>query len=170
MLESEPIFSASDQKMFATHQKFMRQALALAQHAYLEDEVPVGAIVVHNDQVVGRGFNQVEKFVDPTAHAEIIAVTAACDTLKRKHLHGCTLYVTLEPCAMCTGALVLARIDTIVFGATDPKTGCCGSLYNLSTDDRLNHRIQVLGGVLEEECEAYLKKFFRNRRNGDTSR
>ncbi len=154
----------SAERLIHSHVKFMRQALALAQQAYLEDEVPVGAIVVHEGQVIGRGYNQVEKFRDPTAHAEIIAVTAACDTLKRKHLNGCTLYVTLEPCTMCAGALVLSRIDRIVYGATDPKAGACGSVYNVSNDERLNHSIAVTGGILEAECEDYLRKFFRNKR------
>lgn len=162
--ESASEESLLNEQLFASHAKFMRQALALAQQAYLEDEVPVGAVVVHNGVVIGRGYNQIERFQDPTAHAEIIAITAACDNLKRKHLNGCTLYVTLEPCTMCSGALVLSRIDRIVFGATDPKTGACGSVYNVSGDKRLNHSIEVLSGVLETECEDYLKKFFRNKR------
>ena len=154
----------SPERLIHSHVKFMRQALALAQQAYLEDEVPVGAVVVHNGQVIGRCYNQVEKFRDPTAHAEIIAVTAACDTLKRKHLNGCTLYVTLEPCVMCAGAMMHARLARVVFGANDPKTGACGSVVNLFAEPRLNHHTEVHGGVLADECGTILSAFFAERR------
>lgn len=136
----------------------------MAKEAYHDDEVPVGAVVVHEAKVIGRGYNQVEKFRDPTAHAEIIAITAATDSLKRKYLSGCTLYVTLEPCIMCTGALLSSKIDTVVFGAMDAKGGACGSLYNLSSDGKTNHRIQIISGILEDECSELVSKFFRNKR------
>ncbi len=146
---------------------FMEQALAEAAKALESEDVPVGAIVVRDRQIIGRGFNQREKLADPTAHAEMIALTAAAAAVGCWRLEGCTLYVTLEPCPMCAGALVLARLDRLVFGAFDPKGGACGSLYDIPQDPRLNHRLEVTGGVLAGPCAAILRDFFRRRREAD---
>lgn len=150
--------------------RFMEQALAEARKALESDDVPVGAIVVRDGQIIGRGHNQRERLADPTAHAEMIALTAAAAAIGRWRLEGCTLYVTLEPCPMCAGALVLARVQRLVFGAFDPKGGACGSLYNIPQDPRLNHRLEVTGGVLAGQCAELLRDFFRRRRmeNGQT--
>ena len=142
----------------------MRQALHLAEQAAEEDEVPVGAVIVYEDRIIGRGYNQVERLKDPTAHAEILAISAACQTLNSKFLEGCTLYVTLEPCPMCSGALVLSRLERIIFGATDPKMGACGSIYNISQDPRLNHRIEIIQGIMEFDAEFLLKQYFERKR------
>jgi tRNA(adenine34) deaminase len=143
---------------------FMKAALMEARQAQAEDETPVGAVVVHRGRIIGRGHNQRETLRDPTAHAEMIAMTAAAAALDSWRLLDCTLYVTLEPCAMCAGALVLARIPRLVYGATDPKAGACGSLYRLHEDPRLNHRAELIAGVLEEECSSLLVEFFQRRR------
>lgn len=148
----------------ADDERFMREALKEADRAFLEGEVPVGAVVVWEGRIVGRAHNQRERLRDPTAHAEMIAITQAAAALERWRLTGCTLYVTLEPCPMCAGAMVLARIDRLVYGAADPKAGACGSLMNLVDDGRLNHRVAVDGGVLAEEAGAVLREFFRQRR------
>ncbi len=145
-------------------ERFMRLAIGEAAAAADAGEVPVGAVVVHQDRVIGRGANQRERLNDPTAHAEMIALTAASAQMESWRLEGCTLYVTLEPCAMCAGAIVLARLDRLVFGATDPKTGACVSLYNIPTDERLNHRVAVDAGVLGDECGALLSAFFARQR------
>ena len=128
------------------------------------DEVPVGAVIVNEGRLVARAHNQVEQLKDPTAHAEMIAVTQAAGTLGVKWLHGCSLFVTVEPCSMCAGALVLARIDRVVFGAFDPKTGACGSLYNLSRDFPHNHQPEITGGVMEDECGLLMSRFFQIKR------
>ncbi len=138
----------------------MQLALREAQKAFHADEVPVGALVVFENKIIGKGYNQIERLQDPTAHAEMIAITAAADYLKSRRLEGCTLYVTLEPCPMCASAVVLARIPTLVFGAYDPKAGACGTLYNIVQDKRLNHQPHVIGGVSDRESEEMLKKFF----------
>lgn len=138
----------------------MKQALREAEKAYEQDEVPVGAVVVHKGKIIGRGYNQIERLQDPTAHAEMIALTAASNHLGSRRLEGCTLYVTLEPCVMCAGAIVLARIPTLVFGAYDPKAGACGTLYNIVEDKRLNHTLHVIPGVCDKESELLLKGFF----------
>lgn len=142
----------------------MRVALEEAEASLGWGDVPVGAAVVRGDEVLGRAGNERERRQDPTAHAEIIAVRAASEALGTWRLEGCTLYVTLEPCAMCAGALVLARVERLVFGAPDPKAGFAGSLGNLVREPRLNHRLEVTGGVLEDECAAVLREFFRGRR------
>jgi tRNA(adenine34) deaminase len=142
------------------HERWMEAALRQAQRAYEEEEVPVGAVVVHEGRIVGRGYNQNERLNDPTAHAEILAITAAANTLGTKRLDGCTLYVTLEPCPMCAGAIVLARIPVLVFGSYDPKAGACGTLFNVVEDRRLNHTVHVIPGVLDHECASLLKSFF----------
>jgi len=146
------------------HEGWMRWAVREAGKAYAEGEIPVGAVVVHEDRIIGRAYNQTETLQDPTAHAEMIAISAAASTLRSWRLTGCTLYVTLEPCAMCAGAAVLARIQNLVFGAWDPKAGACGSLRNLVQDPRLNHRIDVVSGVLENEISELMQSFFQNLR------
>jgi tRNA(adenine34) deaminase len=149
---------------------YMALALEQARLAGGEGEVPIGAVVVCDGAVVAHGRNARESAADPTAHAEMIAIREAAARLGRWRLSGCTLYVTLEPCPMCAGALVNARIDRLVYGAADPKAGATGTLYDLSADPRLNHRFEVASGVLEEECSQVLKEFFRDlrdRRNAD---
>lgn len=143
----------------------MHAALALARTAGSLGEVPVGAVVVKDGDIVGRGYNQPIGKHDPTAHAEIMALRDAAQTLGNYRLPGCTLYVTLEPCAMCSGAIMHARIGRVVFGATDPKTGVAGSVINLYAEDRLNHHATIEGGVLAAECGALLSSFFAARRN-----
>ncbi len=143
---------------------WMTYALREAEQAYRQNEVPVGAVIVHENRIIGRGYNQIETLGDPTAHAEMIAITAAVATLGIKWLNGATLYVTIEPCAMCAGAIVLARLDRIVFGARDLKSGACASLYQIPRDHRLNHQTDVIAGVREEECSFLLKNFFQTLR------
>ena len=145
----------------------MRQAVAEADRAAAAGEVPVGCVVVRGERVVGRGHNRREIDADPLAHAELLAIREAAGRIGGWRLEGCTLYVTLEPCAMCAGALVNARVDRLVFGAADPKAGFCGSLGDLVRDRRLNHRLEVTGGVLAEECGERLRRFFARLRRGD---
>jgi tRNA(adenine34) deaminase len=145
-------------------QTFMRAAFHEAAAALDHEDVPVGAVVVHEGRIIGRGRNQREQLQDPTAHAEMIAITAAASHLSSWRLEGCTMYVTLEPCAMCAGALVLARMPRIVFGARDPKAGACGSLFNLCADPRLNHRVEITEGVMAEDCSMILREFFAMQR------
>ena len=147
------------------HQHFMQIAIALAQEAQAEGEVPVGAIVVKNGLIVGRGYNAPIKEHDPSAHAEILALRDAANNLSNYRLIDCSLYVTLEPCAMCTGAIQHARIAHLVYGANDVKTGACGSVINLMAEAKLNHHTKVTGGVLAEECAGLLTAFFKERRN-----
>jgi len=142
------------------HEQWMKQALREAERAYEQDEVPVGAVVVQNGKVIGRGSNQIERLQDPTAHAEMIAITAATNHLQSRRLDECVLYVTLEPCPMCAGAIVLSRIPTLVFATFDPKAGACGTLYNIVHDKRLNHTVHVIPGVCDRESEELLKGFF----------
>jgi tRNA(adenine34) deaminase len=144
--------------------EFMRTALDLAAEAQEAGEVPVGAVVVRGDAIIGRGYNRPISAADPTAHAEVMALRDAAKHLGNYRLAGCTLYVTLEPCAMCIGAIFHARIARLVFGATEPKTGVCGSVIDLSAELRLNHHTQVIGGVLAAEAESKLKHFFALRR------
>ncbi len=144
----------------ASHARFMTEAIKEAMAAAEEDEVPVGAVVVYENKVIARAHNQRETLNDPTAHAEMIALTQAAAYLESWRLHGCTMYVTLEPCPMCAGALVLARIDRLVYGPSDPKAGACESLYNIVQDERLNHRIEVIPHFLEEPCRLVLQDFF----------
>jgi tRNA(adenine34) deaminase len=150
--------------MILKHEQWMNAALREAQHAFDADEVPVGAIIVHEGDIIGRGYNQIERLQDPTAHAEMIAITAASNHLQSRRLENCTLYVTLEPCPMCAGAIVLARIPTLVFGSYDPKAGACGTLYNIVEDRRLNHSVHVVGGICDRESESLLKEFFAKKR------
>ncbi|MCX6138030.1 MAG: tRNA adenosine(34) deaminase TadA [Ignavibacteriales bacterium] len=146
------------------HERWMSHALKEAECAYRAKEVPVGAVVVHQGAIIGRGHNQVETMHDPTAHAEMIALTAAAAHLGSKWLKDCMLYVTMEPCPMCAGAIVLSRIPTLVFGCFDPKMGACGTLYTIPEDKRLNHQVHVIGGVLDAECGMIMKEFFATKR------
>ena len=143
---------------------YMSEALKEARKAFDADEVPVGAVVVYEGRVIARGHNQTELLKDPTAHAEMLALTAATNFLKSKWLNDVSLYVTIEPCSMCAGALVLARIKNLYFGAKDPKTGACGSVFNIIQSDKLNHRINVKGDILAEDCGLLLSEFFKKKR------
>ena len=143
---------------------FMRQAFSQAQNAWMLGEVPVGALIVKDGEVIATGFNQPIGMHDPTAHAEIMAMRAAASILGNYRLPGCELFVTLEPCAMCSGAMLHARLARIVFGASDPKTGACGSVVNLFAHEKLNHHAEVVGGVMAQECGQLLKEFFAARR------
>ena len=143
----------------------MRRALAEAEAAFQADEVPVGAVIVRAGRVIAAAHNQRETLRDPTAHAEILALTQAAAALSSWRLDECTLYVTLEPCPMCAGAIVQARVPRVVFGALDPKAGAAESLYQLLTDPRLNHRAEVTGGVLAHECGDILARFFQHKRS-----
>ncbi len=146
------------------HDYFMQQALAEAEKALEEDEVPIGAVIVHDERIVASAHNQREQLRDPTAHAEMIAITQAAEALGSWRLEGCTLYVTLEPCPMCAGAIVQARIPLVVFGAADPKAGAVNTLFQLLTDRRLNHQSQVVSGVLADRCGQLLTRFFAAQR------
>ena len=146
------------------HERWMKLALSQAERAFDLEEVPVGAVVVKGNHLIGKGHNQREMLADPTAHAEIIAITAAANFLNDWRLEGCTLYVTKEPCAMCAGAAVNARLEKVVFGCYDEEAGCCGSLYQLCGDPRFVHSTAVKGGVLEEDCQSLLINFFKSRR------
>ena len=142
----------------------MELALREAEVARARREVPVGAVIVREGKVIGKGSNQIELLQDPTAHAEMIALTAASAHLESRRLQECTMYVTLEPCLMCAGAIVLARLPLLVFGAYDPKAGAVSSLFTITNDIRLNHRVHTIGGVLAEQCGAILKEFFLEHR------
>lgn len=142
----------------------MRAALSEAHASLARDEVPVGCVIVHDGMIVGRGHNQVEALQDATAHAEILAIGAASNALGSWRLTDCTLYVTLEPCSMCAGAIVLARLGRLVYGATDPKAGACGSVLDVDGERRLNHRVSVMHGVLAGDCGELLREFFRKKR------
>ena len=142
----------------------MKEALIEARKAYMLGEVPIGAVIVKDGQVIARGHNLTETSKDPTAHAEMIAIRAAAKALNGWRLPGCSLYVTVEPCSMCAGAMVWARIENLYIGAMDPKAGACGSVFNIAEEDRLNHRIHVERGILEDECSSIMKEFFRELR------
>jgi tRNA(adenine34) deaminase len=150
--------------MHMTHEKWMREALKEAKKALQDGEVPIGAVVVYENKVVGRGYNQVELLQDPTAHAEMIALTAATNTLGKKWLVDATMYVTIEPCAMCAGAMILSRLKRLVYGAPEIKTGAHSSIYNLLDDPRINHRIEVIPGILDNECGHMMSLFFEEMR------
>ncbi len=147
------------------HEYYMQLALSEAKAAYEEQEVPVGAVIVRNGAVIASAHNQREMLHDPTAHAEMIALTQAADAMGDWRLQDCILYVTLEPCPMCAGAIVQSRLPCIVYGTTDPKAGACHSLYQITQDDRLNHQSEVVGGILVEQCQAILQDFFREQRS-----
>ena len=150
--------------MMQSHEYWMKQALIQADKAFKSKEIPVGAIIIKDEMIIGRGYNQREQLNDPTAHAEIIAITAAANTLQEWRLNGCTLYVTKEPCSMCAGAIINARLDMIVFGCYDEAEGCCGSLYQLCGDPRFKTKVSVMGGVMESQSLSLLKDFFKLRR------
>jgi len=159
-----PLLSALIPSGEAMHEAFMRLALAEAETAMSENEVPVGAVIEHDGRVIAAAHNQREQLRDPTAHAEMIAITQAAESLGSWRLEGCTLYVTLEPCAMCAGAVLQARIPSLVYGAADPKAGAVRTLYQLLSDSRLNHTCQVVSDVLAEPCGAILTRFFQAQR------
>jgi tRNA(adenine34) deaminase len=152
------------------HERWMREAIKEARRAEAIGEVPIGCVVVYGGVVIGRGHNQTESLQDPTAHAEMIAITSAASALGSRRLLDCTLYVTLEPCAMCSGAIVLARIPVVIYGAKDPKAGAVDTLYSLLSDSRLNHTCEVVPGILSNECGAILSDFFlslrKDKKNG----
>lgn len=145
--------------------RFMYSALQEAEKAFEDNEVPVGAVVVHNNQIIGRGFNQVERLKDATAHAEMIAITSASNNIGDWRLNECCIYVTLEPCIMCTGALLSARMSELYYAASDTKFGACGSIYNVAEEFRTNHKIKVYSGLLSKESEELLKRFFDRQRS-----
>ena len=147
------------------HEKWMKLAFCEAEKAFEQNEIPIGAVVVQNGQIIGRGYNQCESLNDPTAHAEIIAITSASNTIKDWRLVDCSLYVTKEPCPMCAGALINSRVSHLIFGAYDEEKGCCGSLYQLCGDRRLDSRTTVKGGVEEEKCTLILQEFFQLQRD-----
>lgn len=147
------------------YEYFMEIALREAQEAFEETEVPIGAVVVIENKIIGRGHNRTEALKDATAHAEMIAITSAAEKLGDWRLEGATLYSTIEPCAMCSGAAVLSRIGTIVYGAKDPRFGACGSLFEIPTDSRLNHRAEIISGVMEQEAVELMQLFFRHIRS-----
>lgn len=145
--------------------RFMYAALQEAEKAFEDKEVPVGAVVVHNNRIIGRGYNQVERLKDATAHAEMIAITSASNSIGNWRLNECSIYVTLEPCIMCTGALLSARMNELYYAASDTKFGACGSIYNLAEEFKTNHKIRVYSGLLSKESEDLLKRFFDMQRN-----
>jgi tRNA(adenine34) deaminase len=164
MTEPEPTETSPESEQMREDLRLMALALAEATQAATEDEVPIGAIVVRDGQVLAATHNQREQLRDPTAHAEMIAITQAAAALNSWRLEDCTLYVTLEPCPMCAGAIVQARIKRVVYGADDPKAGAVRSLYQVLEDPRLNHRAEVVAGVMAEECGHVLSKFFQQKR------
>lgn len=143
---------------------WIQYALKEAEKSYKKEEVPVGAVVVFENRIIGKGHNQIETLRDPTAHAEIIAITSAASYLSSKVLLGCSLYVTLEPCAMCAGAIVLAKLENLFFGAYDNKSGACGSVLNITNNKSLNYTLNVTGGVLDHQCSEIISSFFEVRR------
>lgn len=142
----------------------MEEALQEAKKAYAEKEIPIGAVVVKDGKIIGRGHNMTETSKDPTAHAEMLAIRQAAEVSGRWRLFGCSLYVTVEPCTMCAGAIVLSRIDKVYIGTMDPKSGACGSVYNIIKDQRLNHRAETETGIMQKETEDIMKRFFKELR------
>lgn len=145
---------------------WMRMALQEAEKAAELKEIPVGCVIIQENHIIGRGFNQREMLQDSSAHAEMIAISAACQALESWRLENCTMYVTMEPCPMCAGAIVLSRIERLVYAVSDPKAGACGTLYDIVRDDRLNHIVEVVGGVCEEESRELIQQFFKKLREG----
>jgi len=150
-----------------THDHWMRAALREGEKAREIDEVPIGCVIVQNERIIAKGHNLTEQLKDATAHAEMMAITSASAALESRYLTDITLYVTIEPCSMCAGAIVLARIPTLVFGAYDIKAGACGTLYNIPEDKRLNHQVKVIPGVLDAECTSIMQDYFRKKRTKD---
>jgi tRNA(adenine34) deaminase len=145
--------------------KYMYAALQEAEKAYEQDEVPIGAVIVHNNRIIGRGFNQSEKLNDPTAHAEMIAITAAANNLQSRILEECDLYITVEPCVMCAGAILLSRIRSIYFGTFESKFGACGSLFNIIESGKYNHKPNLYSGIYSDESKSLLENYFRKKRS-----
>jgi tRNA(adenine34) deaminase len=145
-------------------ERYMQAAIRQAILAEENGDVPIGCVIVYQNRIIAKGYNQREQLKDPTAHAEMLALTGAAEYIGNWRLHGCTMYVTLEPCTMCAGAMVLARMDRLVYGCADPKTGACQSLYNIVQDERLNHQLEVKAGVLNSECSELRSLFFQKRR------
>ncbi len=145
--------------------RFMYAALQEAEKAFEENEIPIGAVVVKDSRIIGRGYNQVERLKDATAHAEMIAITSAANYIKDWRLNKCSIFVTLEPCIMCTGALLASRIKELYFAAPDPKFGACGSIYNLAQEGKSNHKIKVYSGLMDNESKQLLKKFLSKKRD-----
>lgn len=148
----------------STHEKWMAEAIRLAQKAYHNDEIPVGAVITKDDKIVGKGYNQRERLNDPTAHAEIIAITAAANTIGDWRLNNCTLYVTKEPCVMCTGAIINSRLKQVIFGCHDEEGGYCGSKFDLISNQHLSSQITVRGGINADICLSLIQDFFKNKR------
>jgi tRNA(adenine34) deaminase len=143
---------------------YMNYAFREAERAFEEGEIPVGCVIVFQNTIIAKAHNQIETLKDPTAHAEIIAITSAAEYLQSKVLAGCSMYVTLEPCVMCAGAIVLSKLENLFFGAYDFKSGACGSVFNVTNNESLNHTVNVLGGVLDDKCREILKSFFEVKR------
>lgn len=142
------------------HEIWMQYAYREAEKAYQKQEIPIGAVIVFDNMIIGKGYNQVETLNDPTAHAEIIAITSAAEYLTSKVLLGCSMYVTLEPCSMCAGAIVLAKLEALYFGAFDNKSGACGSVMNITNNKSLNHQLSVTGGIMDDKCGELIRSFF----------
>jgi len=153
-----------DQTQSKIDENYIKESIKEAIKALEENEVPIGAVIVYQNKIIGRAYNQREKLRDPTAHAEMIALTQAASFLDNWRLKNTTIYVTIEPCIMCAGALVNARVKRLVYGAKDPKAGGCGSIFNIINDSRLNHQVEVTSGVLEKDCRLLLKEFFKKKR------
>ncbi|MBN8570930.1 MAG: tRNA adenosine(34) deaminase TadA [Ignavibacteria bacterium] len=147
-----------------TQELWMKYAFKEAERAYEENEVPIGCIITFQNTIIAKAHNQVETLKDPTAHAEIIAITSAAEYLQSKQLIGCNMYVTLEPCPMCAGAIVMAKIDNLFFGAFDNNIGGCGSAFNITSNEKMNHNVNVYGGIMDKECAGILKSFFEVKR------
>jgi tRNA(adenine34) deaminase len=160
-LQEKDMNDSAEQKI---KEKYMREAVKQAEKAFLKDEVPVGCVIVRNGKIIARAYNQREKLQDATAHAEILCIKKACKKTGNYRLCGCEMFVTLEPCPMCAGAIINSRIDKVYFGAYDEKAGCCGTLYSLVSDGKFNHKAEIEGGILEKESVALLKKFFASKR------
>jgi len=146
------------------HEKYIHEALKQAVLAFERDEVPVGCVIVHKDQIIARAHNQIIMLKDPTAHAEMIAITQAAAYLRNERLKDCDMYVTIEPCSMCAGAMVLARIKNLYYSAEDPKSGACGSIVNILENKKLNHKINVVSGILREDARSLMQEFFKKKR------
>lgn len=144
---------------------FMKLALNEAKKAYEIGDVPIGCVIVHNNKVIGKGFNQRNKMKNTLYHAEIVAINEACNSILDWRLENCHMFVTVEPCAMCSGAILQARVETLVFGTQNAKAGCCGSIINILQNDKFNHKVQVVSGVLQQECSLLMKNFFKDLRN-----
>ena len=150
----------------AEYEQYMTQALKEAYKAFDANEVPVGAVIVYDNHIIARAHNQIKTLRDPTAHAEMIAITQAASFMRNERLNGCDLYVTIEPCTMCIGAVILGRFKKIIYGAEDPKTGACGSVVDLTQPGLFNHAPEIVGGVLRNECRDIIQKFFMEKRAG----